>query len=263
MKFFLSAILALTITACNNETGNSNGPENNSDNQTKSSIEKGSKADGNCGSNLLFQEGAQIKTESYDGDGKVIAKQVSAITKVYDEGGMSVSEWEIKNTDQDGSNEKTMTAVYRCDGKQLFVDMTSFLTDSKQNNDIQTSGLQFPFNPSVGETLPDFDYSTTISNAGKARKIKSHIRDRKVEAKETLITAAGSFECYKISSVIEAETEMPDMDEESKKIMEQVKKKMGKNRMTFWYAPDVTIIKMEFKMGDKLVMRSEVTEIKK
>ncbi len=56
---------------------------------------------------------------------------------------------------------------------------------------------------------------------------------------------------------------MAGMDERSKKVMEEMKKKMGKNKMTFWYAPDVTIIKMEFYMGDKLITRSEVTGIKK
>jgi hypothetical protein len=33
--------------------------------------------------------------------------------------------------------------------------------------------------------------------------------------------------------------------------------------MIMWYTPDITIVKMEFHMGEKLVSRTEVTAIKK
>ena len=57
----------------------------------------------------------------------------------------------------------------------------------------------------------------TMNRGGKEMKITSHIKERKVEAKESVTTPAGTFECYRISSVIEAETDMPGMDEKSKK----------------------------------------------
>ena len=84
-----------------------------------------------------------------------------------------------------------------------------------------------------------------------------------MEAKESLTTAAGTFECFKISSVIETEVDMPEMDQQSKEIMEKVKKQMGKTKMIFWYSPEATIIKMELYMGDKLLSKSEVTGIQK
>jgi hypothetical protein len=102
-----------------------------------------------------------------------------------------------------------------------------------------------------------------MTTAGKSRKITSHIKERKVEAKENITTPAGTFDCYRISSIVEAEVDMPEMDEESKKIMEKVKQQMGKTKMIFWYSPETTIIKMELYMGEKLLSRSEVTGIKK
>ena len=264
MKNFFSIALGIMILACNNQAG-SNGLANDSTNAVNKKNEDhvSGSSGGNCSNNLLFQEGAEIYTSSYDGLGKETAKQVSTVKKVFQEAGMTVSELEMKNTDENGANEKTINAIYKCDGKLLYVDLSSFLPDGKQNSDIKTSGLQFPFKVSVGETLPDADYSITMKSGDKTRKITSHIKERKVEAKETVTTPAGSFECYRISSVIETETEIPGMDEKSKMIMEEMKKKMGKNKMTFWYAPDVTIMKMEFYMGDKLITRSEVTSVKK
>ena len=258
MKNFFSLVAIIIILACNTPAANSIGDTANTNAE---SPESGS-TDGNCGTNLLFRKGVVIHSASFDGTGKATTKSVSTATKVYNEGGMTISEWEMKNTTE-GREEKAFKAIYKCDGKLLHIDLSGLLPGNQQNTKIESSGLQFPLHVSVGETLPEAHHSMTMNSGGKEMKITSHIKERKVEAKESVTTPAGTFECYRISSVIEAETDMPGMDEKSKKIMEEVKKKMGKNRMICWYAPDVTIIKMEFHMGDKLITRTEVTAIKK
>jgi hypothetical protein len=53
------------------------------------------------------------------------------------------------------------------------------------------------------------------------------------------------------------------MDERTKKIMEDMKSKMPKNRMVMWYAPEATVMKVEMYQGDKLVSHTDVTAIKK
>jgi hypothetical protein len=258
MKNFFSLVMIIIILACQNPASNSVGDTANTN---AASPESGS-TDGNCGTNLLFRKGVVIHSTTFDGTGKTTTKSVSTATKVYNEGGMTISEWEMKNTTE-SREEKAFKTIYKCDGKLLHIDLSGLLPGNQQNMKIESSGLQFPLHVSVGDTLPEARHSMTMSSGGKERKITSHIKERKVEAKESVTTPAGTFACYKISSVIEAETDMPGMDEKSKKIMEEVKKKMGKNRMICWYVPDVTIIKMEFHMGDKLVTRSEVTAIKK
>jgi hypothetical protein len=255
MKRLFSALLVVITFACGNQSGSNVASANdNSPNQP------GNSAD-DCGNSLLFRKGAIITTSSYDGKDKLTSTQASTVTKVYKEAGMTISEVAMKNTDAGNGTEKSSTATYKCDGKQLFVDLSGFLSDGKKSN-LETTGLQFPFAVSVGQTLPDAEYSINMTAGGQTRKMTSHIRERKVEAKEAVTTPAGTFQCYKISSVIEVETGFADMDAESKKIMDEVKKKMGKNIMTFWYAPAVTIIKMDYRMGDKLIFRSEVTGIK-
>jgi hypothetical protein len=217
----------------------------------------------NCSNSLWFRKGATIHTSSYDGQGNEIAKQVSTVTKVFAQGNLTISELEIKSTDQHGANTIVSNASYRCDGKLFYMDISGLLPGGKAAGDIETSGLRLPFAVSVGDTLPDADYTIVMRSEGNTHKIKSYIKERKVESKEVVNTPAGSFECFKISSVIETETNMPGLDEKRKKAVEEMKKKMGKNKMTFWYSPDVTIVKMEFRMGEKLVSRSEITAIKK
>jgi hypothetical protein len=168
----------------------------------------------------------------------------------------------MKNANANGADEKTMTASYKCDGKLFYVDLSGFVATDKSSS-IESSGLLFPLDVSVGEKLPDADYSITMNTGGTKRKIASHIKERKVEAKESITIPAGTFDCYRISSIVEAQMDRPDMDEQSKKIMAETMKRMGKTKMVFWYAPGVTILKMELYMGDKLITRSEVTEITK
>src|SRR5688572_6384505 len=117
MKNFFSAVLIIML-ACNNQAGNNLGTGNDS---TVVNEKKSGSGGANCGNNLLFQKGAEIHTSSYDGQGKEIGKQVSTVTKVSHEAGMTISGLEMKNTDQNGANEKTVNAIYKCDGKLLYV----------------------------------------------------------------------------------------------------------------------------------------------
>jgi hypothetical protein len=266
MKNVFSAIWIIALLACDNQAPNTIG-----NTVTANSAAQAPRSpDGDCGASLLFRKGVVIHSSSYDAMGKETTKSVSTNTKVSQQGGMTISEWEMKNTkenipagEKEGADGKIIKATYKCDGKLLHIDLSGLLPDNQQNTKIESSGLQFPLHITVGETLPEAQHSIKMNSAGREMKITSHIKERKVEAKESVTTPAGTFECYRISSVVEADTDMPGMDEQSKKIMAEVKKKMGKNRMICWYVPDVTIIKMEFHMGNKLISRTEITAIKK
>jgi hypothetical protein len=253
MKNSSPVLLFLLFLGCNNEVATS----------SDLAQEAPASVNDNCSNNIWFRKGAKVNTSSYDGQGNEIARSVTTVAKVFTNGKMTISELEMKNTDKDGANETVSNASYKCDGKIFYMDMSGLMPGGKQTTEIETSGLELPFAVSVGDTLPDNDYTIVMRADGNVRKIKSHVKERKVESKETVRTPGGSFDCYKISSVIETDIDMPGMDEKSKKVMEEVKKKMGKNKMIMWYAPEITIVKMEFHMGEKLVSRTEVTAIKK
>lgn len=263
MKQNFSIVAAIILLSCNNQNSNANGSTAGSDstlNQVAATNEIAS--GGGCGNNLLFQKGVVIEATTYDGNAKVVALQSSTVRKVYDEKGMTISEMDMKTTNGEGQDEKSIKGVYKCDGENFIMDMAGFLSNVKPGATVSASGLFFPLSLKAGEMLPDANHTISISSGGKNMKIVSVIKDRKVEAKESITIPAGIFEAYKISAIIDATTEMEGITEAMKKSMEEIKKKMGETRFIIWYTPELTVLKMEMYMGDKLQSRTEVTKIK-
>ncbi len=252
---FLSLVI---IISCNNHDSNANA---SSDTTVHKNVNTETAAAG-CLNNLYFKKGTIIDATTYDGAGKVIGLQTSAVTKVYNEADKVVSEIAMKTSNADGKDEKNLAAIYKCDGENFEMDM-NFLRGPSDAANVKAAGMFFPLQLKAGQTLPDANHTINIASSGKNMKISSHIRDRKVEAKETITTPAGKFEAFRISAVIDATTEMEGMTEAMKKSMEEIKKRMGENRFIIWYSPELVIVRMEMYMGDKLQSKTEVTRIRK
>ena len=259
MKQIFSIVSAIILLACNNQNSKAN---NNAGDSIINRVASGNETPGSCGNNLFFRKGAVIEATTYDGNGKVLGLQSTTVVRVYEEKGMTVSELDMKTTNAEGKDEKNIKAEYKCDGENLVMDM-NFLRNAASGTSVKASGLFFPLNLKVGETLPDASHTINIASGGKNMKIISEIKNRKVEAKESITITAGEFEAYKISAVIDATTEMEGMSEEMKKSMQDIKKRMGENRFIIWYTPELTILKMEMYMGGKMQSRTEVTKITK
>jgi len=216
-----------------------------------------------CGNSLLFRKGVIMEAASYDGTGKQTNTSIATVTDVTSEGGMTIAHVTSKLKQAGQAEEKAVTSSYKCDGQNLTIDLSNFSGNGNSSGNIEESGVSFPVNVKEGETLPDASYSMTMQSRGKTIKVTSHVTQRKVEAKEQLTIQGGTFTCYKISSIVEAVTDMQGISEKSKQMMEKLKANMPKNKMILWYAPDATVLKMEYYMGDKLVTKNEVTAIKK
>ncbi len=253
--FFLSFII---IFSCNNQASNANG---NSGTTVQKNVNTGVPGSG-CSNNLYFKKGAIVDATTYDGAGKVLGLQTSTVTKVYNDADKVVSEIAIKTTNAGGKDEKNVAAIYKCDGENFELDM-NFLRNSPGAANVKAAGMFFPLQLKAGQTLPDANHTINITSNGRNMKISSRISDRKVEAKETVITPAGKFDAFRISAIIDATTEMEGMTEAMKKNMEEIKKRMGENRFIIWYSPELTIIKMEMYMGGKLQSKTEITRIRK
>ena len=262
MKKSLYYFLLLSLFACNNEKSGNGSKADSASAEKKQSAELPTNTNSGCGNAILFHEGMVIESKTYNAAGAPIHQSIATVTKVFDEGGMTVAQMESKSSNADGSDEKATTTTYRCDGQNLQMDLSSLLGDNK-NMKIEGSGFSFPLNIAEGQTLPDVNYSISMDRNGKTVKISSFMKDRKVVGKETVTIPGGTFECYKIASVVEASTEIEGMDEATKKIMDAMKTKMPKTSMVLWYAPEATVMKFEMYQGDKLVSHTDVTAIKK
>ncbi len=262
-KLILSLLVIAALTACNNESKNTA----TSDSLSAASPAKGNPSsaapsDGTCGSLLLFKKGTVIEAISYNKDGAETSRQASTVVNVSaDANGMS-SEVEMKNAGK-GKEEKVFTGKYTCDGKNIYVDLAS-LFGSMELSGATISGdpVTFPIQVSEGQTLPDADYTMTVSKNGKQIRTTVHMKDRKVGAKEKITTPAGTFDCFKISAVSTADVDFEGMDEKMKKMMETMKSSMPKQSFVMYYDPAATIVKVEMFSDDKLISRSEVVAIK-
>ncbi len=262
MKNTFLFLFLFAIISCNDSKTESKTPGADSSATTGNSIEKIA-ATGNCSNLYLFHKGTVVEAVNYDGGGKETSKQVSTVVNVSNEGGATVSEVEMKNISA-GSNEQVFTGKYSCDGNNLYVDLSSlFASMEAKGAKIEGDPIVFPINITEGQSLPDASYSFTVSKGDKEMKIKSTIKNRKVEGRESVTTPAGTFNCYKISATVDASMEMPGQDEKTKQMMEAMKKAMPKQRFTMFFDPNVSIVKVDTYSGDQLVSRSEVTAIRK
>jgi hypothetical protein len=93
-----------------------------------------------------------------------------------------------------------------CSGTAIKIDMKSFIpaTSAKQFSNMQMEGdgkyLTYPLNLKAGDKLEDGTAVITVNNNGsKFSEMQIEMTNRTVEAKETVQTGAGSFDCFKIT----------------------------------------------------------------
>jgi hypothetical protein len=259
-NIFLTGIIICAI-ACNNESK----PGTTGDSTTaKAAVPENSfsLSAGGCSDLYLFKKGTVIEAISYDKNGEETTRQSSTVLNVAAADNGVTAEVEMKSMGTD-KKEKSFIGKYSCDGKNIYVDLTSvFASMDAKGAKIEGDPISFPISVSEGETLPDVTYTMTMSMGGKQMKTTVHMKERKVGAREKITTPAGTFDCYRISSTSEAEVDVEGMDEKMKKIMESMKSTMPKQSFVIFYDPSVTIVKMEMYSDNKLISHTDVVSIK-
>lgn len=142
---------------------------------------------------------------------------------------------------------------YVCKDKTLYVDLTSFGMEALQgvsNTEIRIEGegMAYPSNLTSGMNLPDVTQVIHISADGVGMlKTTMTAYDRKILGREKVTTAAGTFDCYKISSTF------------------TIKMLVSRTFTTITYFnTDIGAVKTEyFNRNGKLSSYSELAEFKK
>lgn len=213
-----------------------------------------------CDNLILFHKGAVIEGANYDAAGKELGKQTSTVTDVITKGGLT--EAHVAMVVHTPKGDKPMNVVYKCDGKNLYIDINSMMQNFQALKDTKAeiSAIQFPLNVSEGQTLPGASYSFTMNMGGRSITMKTNYKNRTVGPRETITTPAGSWKCYKVNS--EAEIEAIGGDERMKGVISSMKDRM-KTKMIMWYTPDFGIVKVDTYNADKLTGYSQITSVKK
>ena len=193
-----------------------------------------------------------MEYKSYDKKNALTGMSRHTVEEITQIGNSISATVEIETFDKKEKPLGTSDITVKCENGVYYLDMKSFISpatlEGYKDMDVtfNSDNLQLPANLKVGDVLKDASITITVSNAGmKLMTMTTTITNRKVEAKEKITTPAGTFECYKISSLITSKSFMT-----------------VKINSTEWYSKDVGLIKSESYTNGNLSGSTILTSIK-
>ncbi len=208
-----------------------------------------------CNVYFPFEKGAKMEYTSYDKKDRPEATMTHYVVSLEETGEGVMAEVETKMQDKKGKNAFDGSYTVRCKDNTLYMDMSNFLPQEMMESmgdmeaEVEGDGMVIPENLEVGQTLPDASTSIDMSSGtlGNLMKMTVNVVNRKVQRKESVITPAGTFDCYKIT-----------YDTEMKTIM---KKTFSSAE---WYAEGVGMVKSEnYKKNGKVDSYMLLTKLEK
>lgn len=202
---------------------------------------------GDCNDFIWFKTGSMMKFEAQDGKGKTLNQSKMLVEKVYNKDGATIAD---VNMSDDKKNEFTMQ--FKCAGDKLYMDFSAAVKEmmaksNPENKDAMQAAsenvemgfsdgfMSFPKNMYPGQTLDDAVFIMKTNSGNMGMDITSALTGRKVVAKETVTTPAGTFECIKVES--NRKTTMKILGKD---------RNMGKPTQEYvWLSPGIGTIKQE------------------
>ncbi len=171
-------------------------------------------AQGTCSAFYIFEEGKQWEYHSFNDKGKLegrISQRILGLNQTPD--GTWEANIESRVADKNDKEMTTSTFILTCKDDVLKMDLTSNMApgmlESLNSMEVTMEGnqMELPGNLKEGQALPDA-YTTISAGAQGVTIMRMTIAttNRLVEARERLETAAGNFDCYKISHELSIET---------------------------------------------------------
>ena len=167
-----------------------------------------------CNPFFNFKKGASWEMESFNAKGKSEGSSRYEVVSFEKSAGDYQATVALKVMDKKEKELMDSELELKCEGGVLHYDMRKFFPKesmaaySDMDAEMTGDNLEYPSDLSVGDELKDAKLTMSISGEGMPFKMNftMEIMDRKVEAKESITTAAGTFECYKITSTMNMKT---------------------------------------------------------
>ncbi|NCA79368.1 MAG: DUF3108 domain-containing protein [Sphingobacteriia bacterium] len=200
-------------------------------------------------------QGTSLEYTFYNRKDKESSKQLQKVVKSRQEDGATVLTIQASQKDKRAEKAVETTFEVKCDEGKFYMNMSDFASafnyQQYQNQpnmsvDIQSEGLYYPSNLSVGQTLPEGKVQIDIAANGiNMFGTTVSVINRKVEGKETIETPAGKFECLKISADVITKSAVN-----------------SENKTIQWLAEGVGLVKSENRSKDgKLISYQLLTKI--
>ncbi len=167
-----------------------------------------------CNEYYVMQDGSSWEYQTFNPKGKVTGKNQQKVTAFSKNANGYVATVNSVMFDEKGKEVMKGDMEFKCENGTMYMDMRNFISEeqlkafSSYEMKVEATSLQIPSTLSAGESLSDGKLTITASGAPFPMKMIVTITDRKVEAKETITTPAGTFDCYKITSKMILENHM-------------------------------------------------------
>ena len=161
-----------------------------------------------CNAYFPFEEGVVLEYQYYNKKDKPEGSSYMEITALEKtgEGGIEATVTS-RFSDKKGKEVYDGSYVVRCEGSTLYMDMSKLIPSQmlesmgEMKTTMEGDGLVIPADLAVGQSLPDAEMTIELAGGGLGNLMNMNysITNRQVEAKETVTTPAGTFDCFKIT----------------------------------------------------------------
>lgn len=214
------------------------------------------KAQDNCSAFYPMTEGASFSYNLYDKKDKPSGTTEYKVIKVENDSGNTVATMNVKAGGTKPKDQMELEYQVTCNGDGISIDFNSMLSPQlkaqmeQMDAEINVTGtnIEIPNNLSVGQELRDGELLVAMSMSGIKMNTEVKTTDRKVIGEETVITPAGTFDCYVLTSTISTKAMMAKINMSDK----------------LWLAKGVGIVKQEtYNKKGKLESRMELASFSK
>ncbi|HZK94818.1 MAG TPA: hypothetical protein VFC67_11465 [Prolixibacteraceae bacterium] len=202
------------------------------------------------------KEGTVLTYQSFDKKGKESSAVKYTIKNVKGSGDNIDITYKVESFDAKEEMVFADEITIQQRGDKMYFDMSNFINKGafQQNEEIPATvevtgnSMEIPVNAVAGQTLPDASVAMSMKMGFINMKMSANVTNRKVEGWEDLTIKAGTFNCCRFSSDVNATV-------------------MGinvKTKNTDWYSKGIGMVKSEsYDKNGKLQSTTELIEVKK
>lgn len=159
-----------------------------------------------CNDFFPIRNGSEWTFENYNAKGKPTGRNHQNVTAFTPSGSGFTATINSIMYNEKGKELTKGDLLVSCKDGIITMDMRRFIPEEQYKAfgatevKVESENLQFPAKLSAGQLLPDGEITITAVGSQIPMTMHVTITERTVEAKETITTPAGTFECYKIKS---------------------------------------------------------------
>jgi len=206
-----------------------------------------------CSKYYPMKEGSSFEYTNYNKKGKVEGITTYSVSSVSSEGAATKATLNLALSDKKGKENYKTSYTYTCENNMVSIDYKSLFPAAMMKQyesmgmkmEISGNDIEVPNNLEVGKELKDANVTINMNMSGMDMSVSVDMTNRKVLAKESVTTVAGTYTCYVVSEKTTSKTMGATIEMSSK----------------LWLAEGVGMVKNEtYKKNGDLMSRTELTK---